>query len=309
MMFRPIAPQGFGDRQNSWAWSMEWFQGRLYVGTMRSYECVYLAAFAVLFPPAYPSRDPDISCAPDYRDLPLQAEIWSWTPGPAGWARVFHSPNDVPIPGTSKFTARDTGFRGMFVHREQDGSEALYVGACSARLIYPSAPAARLLRSVDGVHFVPVPQTPGTFLGDLTYPCFRGITSLNGKLYILATDFSGRGVVIESADPKLGGNSFRQITPAGSYAYEAFAYNGSLYVTFVHNQGFRVYRTSATGPLPYTFVPIMIDGGYKEPTGNPIALSMTVFNNRLYIGGNSVRASNAINCRRFSTMAALNYSA
>jgi hypothetical protein len=31
-----VAPQGFGDRQNSQAWSMAWWRGRLYVGTGRA---------------------------------------------------------------------------------------------------------------------------------------------------------------------------------------------------------------------------------------------------------------------------------
>src|SRR5688572_12722358 len=51
--FAEVAPQGFGDRQNSWAWSMAWFQGKLYVGTQRSFQCVYAAAIDLLYP-AYP---------------------------------------------------------------------------------------------------------------------------------------------------------------------------------------------------------------------------------------------------------------
>ena len=33
--FAKIASCGFGDPHNSYAWSMEWFKGRLYVGTNR----------------------------------------------------------------------------------------------------------------------------------------------------------------------------------------------------------------------------------------------------------------------------------
>jgi hypothetical protein len=295
LTFHPVAPQGFGDRQNSWAWSMEWFQGKLYVGTTRAHDCVVAAAMSTVFP-VYPPSDPDTQCTPDPKDLAVQAEIWSWSPGAAGWTRVLQSPNNVAIPGSGKFTARDIGYRGMLAWQEPDGTQALYVGGCSSRVMYPGAPPARLLRSTDGVTFNPVPQAPGTFLGDLRYPCFRGITSFNGKFYALATDHAGKGVVLESADPKLGNNSFRQITPEGAVAYEALAVNGALYITFVHQQGFRLYKTSAAGPLPYAFTPIIVDGGYKAPAGNPIALSMAVFNSMLYIGGNSVRSSNVINC-------------
>src|SRR5690242_13913841 len=43
--FSVAAPQGFGDRQNSWAWAMAWWQpqgdptGHLYVGTNRAWPC------------------------------------------------------------------------------------------------------------------------------------------------------------------------------------------------------------------------------------------------------------------------------
>ena len=36
----PINQPGFGDRQNSYAWSMQWFKGQLYVGTFRNALCV-----------------------------------------------------------------------------------------------------------------------------------------------------------------------------------------------------------------------------------------------------------------------------
>jgi len=294
--FTPIAVQGFGDRQNTWAWSMEWFQGKLYVGTNRAYECVVQASIANILPSAYPPSDPDIQCTPSPSDLPLQAEIWSWTPATNTWARVFQSPNDVPIPGTNKFTARDIGFRGMYLFQESDGTQALYVGGCSAKAIYSGAPQGRLLRTTDGVTFTPVPQNPGTFMGGLGKTCFRGGASLNGKLYVVATDYKGEGVIIESADPKVGDNSFRQITPQGALAYEVGSYNGFLYVTFVNNAGFDLYKTSAVGTVPYTFAPIFTNGGYKQPKGNPIGLSMVVFNSDLYVGGDSVQTTSTVFC-------------
>ena len=36
--FVSMAPQGFGDRQNSWPWSMQWWNGYLYVGTNRAWH-------------------------------------------------------------------------------------------------------------------------------------------------------------------------------------------------------------------------------------------------------------------------------
>lgn len=39
--FKKVASAGFGDPHNSHAWSMEWFKGRLYVGTSRDILWVF----------------------------------------------------------------------------------------------------------------------------------------------------------------------------------------------------------------------------------------------------------------------------
>src|SRR6187200_3187727 len=85
------APRGFGDRNNSWAHSMVWWNQHLYVGTGRQYACTYLYAIwqfvggvmglnvaNTFFP--YPPPDPDTSCPALGADLALQAEIWRWGP-------------------------------------------------------------------------------------------------------------------------------------------------------------------------------------------------------------------------------------
>src|SRR5258707_7512279 len=58
--FTLSAPHGFGDRQNSWPWTMEWFNGQLYVGTLRAGDCVYTVGTS-----SYPPTDPDVSCSTD----------------------------------------------------------------------------------------------------------------------------------------------------------------------------------------------------------------------------------------------------
>src|SRR5262249_9125175 len=148
---------GFGDRQNNIAWSMQWFKGKLYVGTVRSLLCVTGATLNFYFPGwgLYNTHpDPDVPCPADPSDLDLRAEIWCYTPGTGNWARVFQSPNDVPIPNAAgKFVARDIGFRGMVVFREQDGTEALYVMGVTAREYLPGLPPPRILRTTDGLTF------------------------------------------------------------------------------------------------------------------------------------------------------------
>src|SRR3954471_15652967 len=107
--FKQVAPRGFGDRNNSWAQSMVWWNNSLYVGTSRQTVCSSLFAlweaavglvnlsFANMWF-AYPPSDPDLSCAADGADLSLQAEIWRWSKKDA-WQRVFQSPATLDNPG------------------------------------------------------------------------------------------------------------------------------------------------------------------------------------------------------------------
>src|SRR5579884_3803672 len=57
--FQLINQSGFGDRQNSFSWSMQWFQGKQYVGIARNEACFeaatgafYFPQFPFLYPPA-----------------------------------------------------------------------------------------------------------------------------------------------------------------------------------------------------------------------------------------------------------------
>ena len=97
--FSQAAVQGFGDLHNSMSRAAEWWNGRLYVATSRDFQCVQSAILKLYNPiQPYPPPDPTLTCAPNPQDLPLQAEIWRWTPGGAAgsWDRVYQSPNTVP---------------------------------------------------------------------------------------------------------------------------------------------------------------------------------------------------------------------
>ncbi len=298
--FTLVAPQGFGDRQNTWAWSMAWFQGKLFVGTNRAYECVKAQAKSQAYPfYSYPPKDPDVSCTADANDLPLQAEIWSYDPTSGIWNRVFQSPNTVPIPGTNpvKYTAQDIGFRGMLVYTESDGSQALYVGGCSSIEIHAGIPGGRMLRTTDGVNFTAIPQDTGTALGSMANACFRGMIQQGNTMFAMATDWNGQGNVIMSSNPSAGDNAFQQITDSTTPAYEIEWFNNLLYVTFVDQiNGFSVgYTNPFAGAPPFTYTVVIPNGGYG-PTdlSNPIALSMSVYNGDLYVGGDGVHHGNPI---------------
>src|SRR5919198_5993578 len=86
-----LAKRGFGDRQNSYAWAMQWFKGRLYVGTGRSVMCVEAATsqFYFAFTSFYQTRPaPHVHCPANKYDMDLRAEIWRYTPATGSWRMV-----------------------------------------------------------------------------------------------------------------------------------------------------------------------------------------------------------------------------
>ena len=137
--FVQINEAGFGDRWNTWVWSMKWWQGKLYAGTNRAFPCVeqFIVHSGMPHLVKYPPRfEPDIQCTDSPYDLPLQAEIWCYTPETKTWERVYQSPNEVEVPSRpGTFVARDFGFRNMVIYNESDGTEALYVSGVSTRAI------------------------------------------------------------------------------------------------------------------------------------------------------------------------------
>lgn len=294
-----INEQGFGDRQNSFAWSMLWWNDKLYVGTGRSFLCVLNATWDVeLGTDLYRSEYPDVECAPTPQDLELQAEIWRYTPETENWERLYQSPSDVPIPDhPDKFVARDIGFRSMALFTEPDGTEALYVGGVSSRSFNPGVPPPRILRSEDGVNFEPLPQEPGTFLGDLPINLdeelevdrsFRSMVVYKGRLFVTVSDFRGVGVLLEAANPAGGNDNFRQVTPPDMQVWALRVFNDYLYVGLRTDNGYAVVKTDASGDPPYEFTPIVTDGAFKQPrtVRSQEVLSMYPFRGKLYVGTN-----------------------
>ena len=145
------------------------------MGTGREVYCVTSATSAIQLgiPGLYPPAIGD--CTPDYHYLPLQAEIWQYTPSTNAWVRVFQSPNTlttVDNKGKTVTTARDIGFRSLSLVTEPGGVQALYAGGVTSGEMFQTSAGTyappRILRSVDGVNWAPLPQQPGTFLGNLT---------------------------------------------------------------------------------------------------------------------------------------------
>ena len=82
------------------------------------------------------------------------------------------------------------------------------------------------------MNFTPIPQDPGTFMGDLNKGSFRSLTTYNGKLYVLHGSVQGNGKIIESANPSDGNDAWRQVSPDDPElrGFEMEVFNGQLYV-------------------------------------------------------------------------------
>ena len=307
-----VATGGFGDQHNTEAWSMAWFNGQLYVGTGREVNCVAAADAALQagIPTLYP---PEISdCPADYHLLPLQAEIWQYTPQTNTWVRVYQSPNSlstVDNAGKTVSTARDTGYRSMTVVTEPGGTQALYAGGVTSGAIFePNRtvggwPPPRILRSVDGVTWAPIPQDSGTFLGDISQPAPTGVADqefqvfsiraggqLNGVLYMQVGDYSGVGRVIGSipgSNFPQGDNNFQVVSPTAEIlpVWDLLSFNGFMYANTglpYSAQGpstqYGVWKTNGQGPAPYTWTPVIdSNGGFAQGLIAPYAISMEIF--------------------------------
>lgn len=294
--FHEVALQGFGDPNNSEAWSAAWYSNKLYVGTNRDLNC--LAPPPAHYPPPTP-------CPPSTADLTstLGGQIWALDPTmtytrpltQSDWTQVFSSPVSVPITiaGVATIGPRDLGFRGMSVYTETDGTPSLYVGGAGlAGLAGPSAMPPSLLRSADGVTFQAVPADPGTTMGDLTsltttipgLSSIRGEASFNGHLFVTVGTPRGSGALFSSADPQLGDNSFQQITPPTMTVYEIQPFNGHLYLGMAGPNGYSVYQTDCTAPplgalwCPMSsFTQVVPLGGGLTSGANQSVTSMAVF--------------------------------
>jgi hypothetical protein len=285
--FARINRPGFGDPWNTYPWSMLWWRGKLYVGTNRAFTCVEYFHLHTALPNVqrYPPRfDPDVRCPQSPYDLPLQAEIWCYTPESGAWECVHQSPNDVAVPDEpGRLTARDIGYRGMLAYTEADGTEALYVAGVSPRALDRRLPGPRLLRSTDGYTFSPVPSDPGTVLGDLPTLGFRSMANHKGRLYVTSGNLFGDGVLLESDNPASGNDAFRLVLPSGVRVNEVVSFNGFLYLGLRHRiKGYAIARIDASGKPPYALTTVVPYGAFRRALRATSVIHMHVFKGCLY---------------------------
>ena len=329
--FSSVGRGGFGDPHNTWSWSMAWFNNMLYVGTGREVACVTSATAAIQegIPTLYPPAIGD--CTPDFHYLPLQAEIWQYNPMTNIWTRVYQSPNSLTTidnNGNTVATARDIGFRSLTLVTEPGGVQALYAGGVTSGEIFECHPPTittncspqgtwappRILRTTTGAlgSWTPLPQDPGTFLGNLTENgCYIGTVSpncagtsafpnysirsagqLNGVLFLQVGDFPGVGRVFSSIpgdNPAGGDNNFQWASPpTGTLpiwildTFNNFLYAGAGNPPGAGPSVYGVWKTNGTGTAPYTWTEIIPAGGFASGLVADYAMSLEIFSDPVY---------------------------
>ena len=288
-----IAHDGFGDARNSYAWSMAWFNGALYVGTARSAMCVENATIAYYYPSdsgLYRSEPaPGVSCPPTIHEGDLRAEIWRYEPAVGRWTRVYRSPRIANPRAPGRLVARDIGYRGMSVHTERGGRKALYIGALSPdefipELRKPHPP--RILRTTDGEHFralrarLPVIQT---YLGPYRPVGFRAFATVGRSLYVTASaGLTGDGVVLRVRRPGGRSPSFEQVSPPNLAVFELANFRGRLYAgTGDRESGYGVWRAAPARPRRWE--PVVVNGAGRGSAITSV-VSMASHRGWLYVG-------------------------
>ena len=277
--FTQIAANGFGDPGNTYTHSAAWFNGKLYVGTLRHFLCVAGRALGTDVPD-------NVTCPENPLDLDLRAQIWRYTPETDTWEMVFISPI-VPIMTEQGLVLvpREISYHSMAVH-----GGALYVGTQGF-----AGNLARILKTTDGVSFQVVTQ-PG--LGVTGWQGIRSLASWNGRLYaapvaapedpeepptisvVYEVDLVS-GVGIPRSQLGFGNLNNRVV-------FSLDVWNNRLVAgTENSSEGFEVWATDGTpdpaDPSRFLWTKLAEKGFYRGPK-NLTLVDFGVFNGDLYLG-------------------------
>lgn len=282
--FRRIGDQGFGDPGNSYPWSMVWFKDKLYIGTNHNFLCLTRSIRDTGDAGVNPEVPDD--CDPDFYANDFRGRIYTYDPLTQLIELVYISPtvNVLASDGSRVDVPVDLGYRTMIVFTEPDGTLAIYTGSFISGEV--PGPPPRILRSVDGRKWEPL---PGTVSNNTTYTSYRSLTAFNGKLYVLAIGRAlDRTALLESSDPASG--IFQVVSPpffgdpVNSGAFELEVFKGYLYVgTATASDGYQLLKTQGSGPAPYVFQKVLVQGAYRG-AANQNVVSLAAFKDHLYVG-------------------------
>jgi hypothetical protein len=290
--FKRIAQAGFGDGHNSYAHSMAWYEGKLYVGTTRSNLCMLRLQSAYKNAPFYkwPIECPETLDELDKFDR--CAQIWRYDPSIHRWELAFRSPRIKGI-SSAGMVAREMGYRSMAVfHGACDPKPALYAAGWAPG----TAPGGHILRSYDGQTFEAVTR-PGIF--EQPVSATRSLTSFRDRMFFSPTarrltertggqaNNAGVPTVFESRDP--AAQNWTEASEPGFGdsgnlgIFTLFADNDRLYAGTFNLSGFQIWASDCIGQAPYRWDKLVEKGAGRGPLNQAVA-SMASFNGAVYVG-------------------------
>jgi hypothetical protein len=308
MPFDPAPPRGFargdftrvgygglGDGHNSFAHSMAWFRGRLYVGTTRSNLCMLRVQTAYVDTPlkVWPVDCPET--LDGLYTLDRRPQIWRHDPETGAWDMVYRAPMVEGVGGGE--VPREIGYRSMLVFQgPETGEPALYVSTWAPG----RAPGGLLLRTTDGETFEPV--TPYGVI-EPPFSTTRSLTEFRGRMHFAPTAQRGqsggqqnvaRPQIYASAHPEAGDWEPVNIPgfedPGNLGIFSLAVANDTLYAGTLNLEGLQIWATdgeadgSTAGKGLYRWRKICDRGAGRGPLNQAVA-SMCAFNGALYVGG------------------------
>jgi hypothetical protein len=303
--FKKIGSGGFGDRANSYAWSMELFNGDLYVGTNRHHNWQVMQAFAqfgldvsALVPGPVDGTWGHLAWAEETR-----GGIWRYRPNSAQpeWEIVHQAevlegvlpimPNSsLPTPPTIVgYYPESYGYRTL-------GSFNGHLYAIGIGMWVPNMPFSSILRSADGENW----ENVTGIISDATNP--RGLAVYHDKLFVSASiagsspGGAGYSMVYASDDPKTEDWTEVSLPGFGNENNVELPYltvfDDHLYASTInYKTGFEVWKTDGTldpeDPKGERYVwTQVIKDGYGD-TWNQWGMTMKGFGEYLYVGSSA----------------------
>lgn len=287
--FTRIAHGGLGDGHNSYAHSMAWFRGKIYLGTTRS-NMVMLrlqSAFADLPLQIWPVESP--TTMDGLYELDRRAQIWCYDPATRHWEMVFRSPMIAGQDGV--LVPREIGYRSMALFQAPGEAEpALYISTWAPG----RAPGGLILRSTDGHSFEPITRH-GVI--DPPFSTTRSLTAFKGRLHFAPTARRGSdgsqqntaGLPLIFASDRPDSDTWTAVNEpgfgdAGNLGIFSLAVaNDQLYAGTLNLAGLQIWATDGEGPLPYRWRQIVSAGAGRGPLNQAVA-AMVAFRGALFVG-------------------------
>jgi hypothetical protein len=294
--FKCIAQGGFGDGHNSYAHSMAWFEGKLYVGTTRSNLCMIRVQSAYKNVPlkTWPIESPDTT--EGLYTLDRRAQIWAYDPLAGTWEMVHRAPL-VESNAGGEPVSREIGYRSMQVFQaESDPKPALYVAAWASG----RAPGGHIMRTYDGrtferasrygilKHHVQATRCLTAFAGRVFFsPTSQPAVNRTGGEDGSQQNTAGLPLVFESRDittQKWVAASKPGFGDRGNLGIFSLYSDGKrLYAGTFNLNGFQIWASECLGNPPYRWHKL-VDRGAGRGALNQVVTSLISFDDAIFVG-------------------------